>query len=186
MRAIKREDGTALIETSLVLPLLLILSLGIAEIGFLAIDYLTVTNAAREGARVGAAAGDYVDTATGLDADDLIIEAIEQVACNLEYGTLTEVRVFKADADGNPVDAVNLLNRYAPAGPLQCASASTALTCTNTCPWAVSTRDRKLPGLDQLGIEVRFSHDNVVGFVPLPTVNWSERAVMRLEPDTRG
>lgn len=186
MRLFKREDGAALIETSLVLPLLLMLSLGMAEIGFLAIDYLTVTNAAREGARVGAAAGDYVDTATGIDADDLILEAVEQVACNLAYGNLTQIRIFKADADGNPVDPVNLLNRYAPVGPLQCASTATALVCTNTCPWTVPSRDRKLPDLDQLGVEVTFTHDNVIGFVPLPTVTWNETAVMRLEPDTRG
>ncbi len=182
----RREKGTALIETSLVLPLLLILSLGMAEIGFLVIDYLTVTNAAREGARTGAAAGDYVDPISGTTADDLILEAVEQVACNLQYGSLKEVEIFKADADGNPVDPSNELNDYKPLGPLQCSTSSTALACINGCPWAVATRDRKLPGLDNLGVKITFEHDNVIGFVPLPTVTWNEEAVMRLEPDTRG
>lgn len=181
----RREDkGATLVETALILPLLVLLALGAAEIGFLVVDYLTVTNAAREGARTGAAAGDYVDTSTGIDADDLIVEAVEQVACNLEYSTLERVKVFKADADGNPVDPSNQLNEYT--GAVNCTSGVTGLTCANGCPWTVSTRDRKLPGLDYLAVEVEFHHEGVTGFLPLPTVTFVERAVMRLEPDTRG
>jgi Flp pilus assembly protein TadG len=43
-----------LVEFSLTLPLLLLLVLGIIEFGFLFQEYEVVTNAAREGARVGA------------------------------------------------------------------------------------------------------------------------------------
>ena len=180
----REERGATLVETALILPLLLLLSLGAVEIGFLVVDYLTVTNAAREGARTGAAAGDYVDATTSIDADDLIIEAVEQVACNLEFSTLSSVSIYKADADGNPIDPGTLLNRFT--GSVNCSTGATGLTCANGCPWTVTSRDRKLPGLDNLGVEVVFHHENVVGFVPLPTATFSERAVMRLEPDTRG
>lgn len=173
-----------MVETAIILPLLLVLSLGAIEIGFLVVDYLTISNAAREGARTGAAAGDYIDPVTGTTADDLIVEAVEQVACNLEYSTLSSVSVYKSDADGNPIDPGTLLNRYT--GTVNCSTGTTGLVCANGCPWAVTARDRKLPGLDYLGVEVVFNHDNVVGFVPLPTVTFTERAVMRLEPDTRG
>ncbi len=47
------ERGTALIEVTLVLPVLLILFLGIVEVGFLLLAHVQVTNAAREGARQG-------------------------------------------------------------------------------------------------------------------------------------
>ena len=39
---------------------------------------------------------------------------------------------------------------------------------------------------DFLGVELTFSHDGVIGFLPFPTTTWTEDAVMRLEPDTRG
>ena len=46
-----------LLETAIVIPMLLMLAIGLAEVGFLVIDQMAVANAAREGARVGAAAG---------------------------------------------------------------------------------------------------------------------------------
>lgn len=181
----RNERGASLLETAIVLPLLLLLGIGLAEVGFLVVDYLTMSNAAREGARVGAAAGDYVDSATSRDADDLITEAVEQVACNLEFSQLVSVEIFKADADGNPVDPANALNLYQPLGPLACGSAATALSCVS-CPWPPEVRNRVFPNLDNLGIRVTFQHEPVVGFLPFPTVTWTEQAVMRLEPDTRG
>lgn len=47
------ERGQELIEFALTLPLLLLLVLGIIEYGFLFQEYEVVTNAAREGARIG-------------------------------------------------------------------------------------------------------------------------------------
>jgi hypothetical protein len=47
------ERGTALVEVTLVLPVLLILFLGIVEVGFLLLAHVQVANAAREGARQG-------------------------------------------------------------------------------------------------------------------------------------
>jgi Flp pilus assembly protein TadG len=51
---IRSERGAELIEFALTLPLLLLLVLGIIEFGFLFQEYEVVTNAAREGARIGA------------------------------------------------------------------------------------------------------------------------------------
>ena len=39
---------------------------------------------------------------------------------------------------------------------------------------------------DVLGVEVIFSHTSVTGLFPFPTVDWTEAAVMQIEPDTRG
>ena len=52
-RRIRSERGAELIEFGLTLPLLLLLVLGIIEFGFLFQEYEVVTNAAREGARLG-------------------------------------------------------------------------------------------------------------------------------------
>lgn len=50
----KKRRGQAIVEFALVLPLLLALLVGIVDIGFLYNHQLTLTNAAREGARLGA------------------------------------------------------------------------------------------------------------------------------------
>jgi Flp pilus assembly protein TadG len=52
------ERGQAIIEMALTLPLLLVIVMGIFDFGFMFQRYEVVTNAAREGARVGVL-GDY-------------------------------------------------------------------------------------------------------------------------------
>jgi hypothetical protein len=174
-----RDRGTSLVEVGLILPVLILMAVGLSEIGFLVVDYLTVTNAAREGARTGAAAADFPT------ADDLILQAVEEASCNLRFGDLELVRVFKADAVGDPI--VGSINEYTPSGSgLACDSPLIDLSCANGCPWVASSRDRVPPTLDVLGVELTFSHTSVTGIFPFPTVDWTETAVMQVEPDTRG
>lgn len=77
VRRWRREAGAELVEFALVLPLLLLVIMGIFDFGFLFRDYGVITNAAREGARIGVLAdysladaatraGTYI-TAAGLD-----------------------------------------------------------------------------------------------------------------------
>jgi Flp pilus assembly protein TadG len=54
MRPFQRsEKGQDLVEYALVLPLFILLVLSVVEFGYLFLQYNTVTNAAREGARAG-------------------------------------------------------------------------------------------------------------------------------------
>jgi Flp pilus assembly protein TadG len=181
MRA-QKERGASLVEVGILLPLLIMLAIGLSEVGFLVVDYLTVTNSAREGARTGGAAANF--NQGGIDADDLILAAVEESACNLTFGDLEEVRIFKADVNGDPI--VGSINVYSPTAAPACDSPVTNLGCDNGCPWAASSRDRVPPTLDVLGVEVTFSHVDVTGLFPFPTINWTETAVMQIEPDTRG
>ncbi|MEX1037639.1 MAG: TadE family protein [Acidimicrobiia bacterium] len=180
-----KEKGASLIEASILLPMLILLAVGLSEIGFLVIDYLTVSNAAREGARTGAAAADYDDPISGTDADDLILNSVEEAACNLKFGEMTEVSIFKADGNGDPI--IGSINIYEPAASgLECGIPANGLVCVNGCPWSPGSRDREPPGFDVLGVEVVFTHSDVTGFFPFPTVIWDETAIMQIEPDTRG
>jgi Flp pilus assembly protein CpaB len=54
VRRVLENKGTALVEFSIVAILLLVLAFGIIEMGFLMKDYLTLNQAAREGARSAA------------------------------------------------------------------------------------------------------------------------------------
>jgi Flp pilus assembly protein TadG len=55
----KRNDGAALVEMALVLPLLLLLVFGIIEFGFMFRAYQAVGSVAREAARAGSVGGDH-------------------------------------------------------------------------------------------------------------------------------
>ena len=50
---IKNQNGASAVEFAIVLPLLLVLLFGIIEFGILLYDKAMITNASREGARVG-------------------------------------------------------------------------------------------------------------------------------------
>jgi len=52
--SLKREHGQDLIELALLLPLLLVILMSVLDLGRAFSTYMVLTNAAREGARVGA------------------------------------------------------------------------------------------------------------------------------------
>ncbi len=68
-----RFKGTAVVEAAIVLPLLLLLTLGVIQYSWLFLKAQQITNAARSGARIGVVGGDIgatVDTlmaAAGID-----------------------------------------------------------------------------------------------------------------------
>ncbi|WP_040379291.1 TadE/TadG family type IV pilus assembly protein [Dethiobacter alkaliphilus] len=80
-RWLKNEKGQAIVESALVLPIILLLLLGMVEMGRMGNAYLTVTNAARHGARLGAVGGTNAEiaervqsAATALDPATIVVE----------------------------------------------------------------------------------------------------------------
>lgn len=188
LHARRGERGAALFETAIVLPVLLMLAVGLAEVGFLVIDQMAIANAAREGARVGAAAGQYVDSGNpSITADTLILRSVEQAACNLEHGGLISVTIYKSDANGDLPGDTTKINRYEPSGNLNCTAAgSTSLACDGACNWTPPSRSNVDP-FDDVGVLVEFDHEPITGIFPFTsTISLSDRAVMRIEPNTRG
>jgi len=62
----KRERGQAMVETAIAIPLLLVLMVGIFEIGRAYETWQVLTNAAREGARMAITPSSTVPTTTAL------------------------------------------------------------------------------------------------------------------------
>lgn len=174
------EKGASLIEAAIVMPVILLLAVALAEVGFSVIDWLAVSNASREGARVGAAAGKF-DNGTQT-ADDLIKSVVAQASCAIEHGTLLTLRVYNSDLDGNTI--ANQSNTYT-LDSVNCA-AGTASWTTNSYLWPPSSRNNTIDNLDIVGIEVVFEHESLTGFVPIFDATWTDTATMRIEPDTRG
>jgi Flp pilus assembly protein TadG len=53
MKRARRQRGQSMVEFALILPLFLVLTLAIVDLGWALKSYITVTNSAREGARFG-------------------------------------------------------------------------------------------------------------------------------------
>lgn len=175
----RRDAGASLVEVAVVLPILLSLAIGLAEVGFLVIDYITVTNAARSGARTGAS------LTTDPGTDDAILDVVEEDLCNLRYGTVKVVRIFLPNADGTMSGSAN---NYTPSGALNCDAIGHVFSCDaleGGCNWPSTGRNNTPPSnFDRLGVRIEFTHDYVTDFLPFPTTDLTETAIMQLEPNT--
>jgi hypothetical protein len=91
-----RERGQALVEFAFVVPIFLILVLGIVDFSWALRSWITVTNSAREGARlgaVGATCDDIKQRAVDTSADLLSLSDVSVENCQGDPGTNLEVTV---------------------------------------------------------------------------------------------
>jgi len=75
---LKDTRGAALVEFTIILPLLIVLLFGIIEFGFLLYNQQMLTNAAREGARAGIVASIPRLPPSSNDPNDVTIESVVQ------------------------------------------------------------------------------------------------------------
>lgn len=101
------EQGQSLVEIALLLPIILILFLGIAEVGFLLFSHVQVANAARSGARDATLCKLQINgndcTSTGLTA---IVESgvyAEATSLNMNAGNTTVTYVAPSVQAGQPI-----------------------------------------------------------------------------------
>lgn len=177
MTATKRERGAAAVETSLVLGLLLMIALGAFEYGMAFRDWLSVTQATREGVRLAANSGDHVD------ADCLILEATAGALQALQAGETRQVWIYESDTNGTVGSS---RQRYRPANS---SDTSNLLNCSTSTwvrlqnGWQPSSRDNDGATRDWIGVRVRFRYDWITGFPPWSgDVTWNDDAVMHMEP----
>jgi Flp pilus assembly protein TadG len=74
MKKLRSEDGAVAVEFALVLPILVVMLLGIMEFGLLYNAQITVTNAAREGARTVAIENDQAAARADIKAAAFILD----------------------------------------------------------------------------------------------------------------
>ena len=89
----KREDGQSLVEFALVIPIFLLVLFAIVDFGMAFHAWITVTNSAREGARIGA-----VRATSGE-----IEQRVRDTADTLEQANLS---VGVTNAEGQPGESV--------------------------------------------------------------------------------
>ena len=172
------QRGATLVEAAFVLPIIILLTVSLLELGLAFRHFLTLSFTAREAARVGSLAGNDVDA----DCD-----IIRSIVAAFGPGDLTDVgiQIFKADeGTGEPTTAeVNTWALKSSGDPNLC----------DTANWDVVENwpsvDRKVTvgptsRLDILGVTIETDHGWVTGFPPWRgTINVSRTALQRLEPE---
>ena len=101
---LRSEDGAALIEFALVLPILLLLVFGIVDFGIALWNREVVTTASREGARFGIIIGDPRPTAA--EIKDVVITALTNAglnACDASCVTLDPPTGAEGGKSGDPL-----------------------------------------------------------------------------------
>jgi Flp pilus assembly protein TadG len=95
MRCWRSERGSELIEMAMVTPILMLMLAGIFDFGFLFRSWEVVTNAAREGARVGVLPAYSCDAATPDDIQSRVDAYM--AAAGIDDATSYEVTVDNVD-----------------------------------------------------------------------------------------
>jgi hypothetical protein len=184
MSRLREERGSAAIETALVIGVVLTIAIGAFEWGMALKDWITVTAASREGARIGGALGDEPD------ADCMILEAAAGALQDIGNNQITRLRIYESDASG----AVGASQLYRPKVDTDLPS---ALNCNRWVRiqngWPETSRDNDGTTRDWIGVAVEFDHDWHTGFLWFSgsvcdrgaggQTCWSQSTVMRVEPD---
>lgn len=97
----RRQRGASIVEAALVTPVFFLALFGIIEIGFLFRDYLTVSNAASQGARSASVAGN------AQEADFLILETIAHGIDAMGVEAIDFVVVYNANTNTNVPSSCN-------------------------------------------------------------------------------
>jgi TadE-like protein len=197
------ECGQGLIEFAMILPLFAVLLLGVLELGTAFSHHLSLEYATREGARSGSAlangggalgcsAGQSPKAAT---VDPLIIEAVQRVLTSpgspIKLSSVTQIRIYKANATGGESGPVNIWT-YAPgAGPTPVDSADPLdFKQSGATGWTACSRSNANPA-EMVGVSITYTYQFTTGLTQLlsfigvttgPTWTLGDRTVMNLNP----
>jgi len=167
----RRERGAVAVETALVSLVLATILAGIIDTSMLFRDSLSVSSAARGGART--ASSEPLASTFARDAAQQAVNALS----DLQYTRITKLWVYKANAStGDPVGGWGGCSSNCVAFTVSATGTVSAGTGTwsgrNAC--AGST-------LDAVGVYVQYNHPSTIG-VFFNNQPISEHAVMELQP----
>lgn len=190
------ERGAVLVEVVLIVPLLLLISLAVFDIGLGWKASLTVTSAARSGARVATNLG------VSASADKSALSSVAASLGTVPVAEIDLVVIYRATAADGDVPSNCLTTATKTAGgsaAYQCNvysgaevfAASTSSAFTGNCAssrdrfWCPTTRGNSqaaTAGPDYLGVYIRINHTTKTKAFGT-TMVIKDRAVMRVEPN---
>jgi hypothetical protein len=190
LRNRRRQRGQSLVEFTMIIPVLMTLVLAIAEFGVAIGSNMTLIEATREGARVGAILVGGANSfgcvgATGsTSVDPQIIAAVQRVIESPGSG-ITSIRIYKADANGN--DTTGFYNEWtlgSGGGTICGVALDFAPTAVN---WPVTSRSNTLPA-GSIGVKITYGYSlftplsSLAGLFGTGKITMVDQTVMAFEP----
>jgi hypothetical protein len=163
-----RSRGQGLVEFTIVVPVFLVLLAGMLEFGFAFSDRLTLGNATREGARIGAALATGSDSSCSGDpggVDTTVIASVQNIlksaGSDVTMARINQIRIFKANSSGGQIgSSVNIWTYTPGAGPD--ADPDTGVEILDFSPsstgWAACTRNNGA-NPDSIGVSVNYTYN---------------------------
>jgi Flp pilus assembly protein TadG len=177
-----REKGATLVEAAVIMPILLLLIIAIMEYGLVFKDYLTVSYLSREGARIGALAGDETT------ADCAILIGLGELVTPADLARIDRIEIYQANQNTGVQGATNVAVYNDPNDPTACnipADPSDGWSFTSVA-WPPNSRNTAVGSnpLDILGVRVILNRSWLTGFGPFQgNVTIDESTITRLEPE---
>jgi hypothetical protein len=162
------EAGQAVVELALLMPIMLLLVFGVAELTSAYSQAITIGASTREGARIGGALSNGggplgcggTNSPNAATVDPQIIAAVERVltasGTGMTLADVTEIRIYKSDANGNEVSG--LYNRFTYSlngGTVVDGQALDFVAVTNG--WGACNRSNVNPA-DPIGVSLSYTY----------------------------
>ncbi len=185
-RIAAKQRGAILVELAFVVPVLMLIVVGMFEMGMAWRDKISTTQAVRQSVRVVSHLGN--DPTIAVDREALLAL---RASMNSQWDIVTYVVIYKAGADGditNPLchsqSVTNVCNYY----PISMLTAKLdlpgdAVWTDASASYKWSLRDDSVTAPDHVGVFVEIDHDWQTRMFPGGGVAITSSAVMRVEPE---
>lgn len=158
---------------AIVMPVLLMVFIGIMELGVAFRDILGASQAAREGTRIAAFAGNDID------ADCAVIEGLSSfIVPNLD--DLDHIEIYHANAAGQQIASETNVYTFTTGDPLDCTDWNAVVL------WPAASRQTTVgtQPLDIIGVRVVMDHEWISSFPPFTgSFSIDETDITRMEPE---
>jgi Flp pilus assembly protein TadG len=166
-----------------VLPLLVLLMVGIMEVGVAFYDYLTIERATLEGARTAAFTG------TAVDADCATVQSVVKALPAGFLDRIDRIEIYQADSNGDQLPGATNVWRYnGGTDPQDCDAGWTVAEL-----WPATSRQTVVgtsagaPPLDIIGIRIRMDRNWITSLPPFTgSYRIDEHSILRMEPEAYG
>jgi Flp pilus assembly protein TadG len=187
------QRAQSLVEFTLILPIIMTLTLSIAEFGMAYGSNMTMVEATREGARVGAVLGNGTNSfglsgCTGaVNVDPQIMLAVQRVVespgSGITLANIDWVHIFKSNSTGGEA----LTNSWT-VGSYNSPTCGFHLDFSQgSVSWNATARTNVLPA-DSIGVSIQYRYplftplSAITGLFGLHTITMVDSTVMDLEP----
>lgn len=182
-----KERGATLVEAAISFGIFFLVLFAIVEFGLAFKDWLSVSQATREGARAGATFGGDLST------DIKVLDGVEDALVVHGWSSGDQVLIFRAN---NPSAGEQTVYTYSPG--FDCSDPTNIFDPGDCCDWSPcpelfrtnytvpgwDPRDRDItaPITDRIGVRIQLTHEWLTGFFGSGPLDLTTTTDFQLEP----